>query len=229
MFCGKCGAQIPDNSVFCPSCGANLGSNNSQNNNNTPAQNQYNPTPYPNVNKGGTGAKLGANKNQIIGMAAIGLIALVILVLIFSLVGGRGYKKTAEKFVASVMEADAKSMLKLIPEKVKTGALEDMGYSKKDTKILAEELEDEFGYLSMMSELDDFSYKCKVTGAEKYKTKELRDIQNEYKEEYGVKVKDAKKVKVNLTVKYVGLEEDQELEIPVIKVGKSWYVDIENF
>lgn len=237
MFCGKCGAQIPDNSSFCPSCGANTSNTNQNPAANNPANPSGNPMPnpsapnripFPGANRAAA-AVTGTNKNQIIGIAAVAAIVVLVLILLISCVGGRGYKKTAEKFVESTMEADAKGILKLIPKKVKSATLENMGYDKKDTAILAEELEDSldysYGFLDAFA--DDWSYKYKVKEVENYSTKSLRDTQRVYKDEYDVKVKKAKIVTIELTIKYGDDEEyTEEMDVGVVKIGKSWYIDI---
>ncbi len=59
MFCSKCGSSIPDDSVFCPNCGASFASNAAPVNqapvNPAPAYQQYAPTPTP-VYQTSTGA-----------------------------------------------------------------------------------------------------------------------------------------------------------------------------
>ena len=57
---------------------------------------------------------------------------------------------------------------------------------------------------------------------------DMRYIVEDY-EEIGVKVKEAKIVEVELTVKAFGMTESSEMEIGVVKIGGSWYVDVNNF
>ena len=54
MFCYKCGNKLPDNSKFCPNCGANQNTaDNSQ-----PAASSASPTPINSTSGSGFGAKL---------------------------------------------------------------------------------------------------------------------------------------------------------------------------
>ena len=56
---------------------------------------------------------------------------------------------------------------------------------------------------------------------------ELLDIQNVYNE-YAVKVKAAKTVDVTVSIKFGEQERTQDMEMTVVKVGRSWYLDMDS-
>ena len=46
--------------------------------------------------------------------------------------------------------------------------------------------------------------------------------------EIGAKVSAAKEVEVELSVKVLGMTETETVELVVVKIGRSWYIDIES-
>jgi len=87
MYCGKCGAQIDDNALFCSNCGERTIITDTS----TPKQ-----------------PKVGAKKFVL----PLGIVAGVVLivVLIVSLIGGGGYKKTLDNYYKAHENNDADLM-----------------------------------------------------------------------------------------------------------------------
>lgn len=208
MFCGKCGTQIEDGAVSCPNCGVAV----------TPA-----PTPSDIIAPKGK-RTINFKDPKTLGIIA-GAVAVVLLV--FLLFGGQSYKSAVNNFMEGVFEADGNQILKSIPDELIDQAMEESGMSRKE---MASYLGDELG--SMFEELDyyldDWSVSHKITGTDKYDSDELAELKEDYKDYYDIKIKDALIVEVEMTVKAAGMEESTEIEIGVIKIGSSWYVDMDN-
>lgn len=81
-FCPNCGQQIFDNAVFCPNCGA-----------------ATNIAADPTVTAAAPAPAKKAPNSRVIGMAAAGVAALAVIVLVFSLVRG-AFSSPADRFVA---------------------------------------------------------------------------------------------------------------------------------
>ncbi len=210
MFCGNCGAQNPDGSAFCSECGAPLAPS-------TPAA----------PSGGAAAAAAPADKHKIIGIAAVGVAALVVLIIIIALCSGRSAKSAAKSFMEAVFDGDGEEIVDLLPKGVIKSYAERMDIKTKEAKkALEENYEDQFDGLAEM--MEDLKVTIKVTGDDEYDDEDLDDIKEAYKS-VDVKVKDAKVMLVKLTIKYKGekLELDEPVEVPVVKVGGSWYLDIQ--
>lgn len=206
MFCGNCGKQNPDNATFCSGCGAKL----------TPVS----PTPR--------GRSKRKNKNAMVGMIAVAVVAVAVIVLLVVLFSGRSAKSTGEKFIKAAFNGDGDEIVDLMPDSLFKGYAEEMNTKVGKIKDQYEEsFEDQFDSLSEM--LDDLKFTVKATGTDDYSERETERIIDYYKE-FDVKVKDAKTVDVKVTIKSHGdkLELNSPLEVPVIKVGGSWYIDYYN-
>lgn len=220
MFCAKCGAKNEEGAVFCKECGASL----------KDAETSQNPK----EGSLGNGKVLqgepdkSSRKNRLIGMAAVGIVAVVAVLALVSLFGGRGYKTTAEKFIESCIEGDAKTMYKMVPQKIFREEVEDNGYLWSERNEYLESVEESVSNQieRYFSDYGDFSFKA-IDG-EKKTGRELRELKEEYESKHEIKVKAARDVTVEMTLKKDGVSGSAELVIPVIKVGRSWYVDIEN-
>lgn len=211
MFCGKCGVQNTDDAMFCAGCGAKL-------NEDQPLSSD---TPLV-VNSG--------EKNRKIGMIAVCVIAVLLIGLLFILFGGRGYKTTVKKFVDAQFDADAKAIMQLIPDKMIDYVMEDEGYDEDDWDQFIEE-----GNESLESAMDsidryfgdDWKVSYEITDTEDVKGDDLADLKEDYKD-IGIKVSAAKTVEVELTVKADETESSNTVDISLIKIGRSWYLDIES-
>ena len=227
MFCGKCGTQFPDDAMFCPNCGSPAPS---------AAKPATPPTPPP-VPPTGTSAPSGApiggrpaapaaNKNKLIGIGAVAVVAVVLVVVAMNLFGGRSLKKTVGLCVDGMMKADASKILDAVPKKILDEELESMGYDTKKEAVeeLSDQLEDELSYLDDMYG-SKWSYSYEIVDEDGYSTQELKDLNERY-EDYDLKVSDAKRVEVEITIKDKGGDEltTQSNSLTFIKVGRSWYV-----
>ena len=208
MFCGKCGAQNADNAEFCTNCGAKFKKSSSEKKVLTvPDQN---------------------DKNKKIGIIAVSVIVIIIAVIGSVLLGGRSYKSTIEKFVDAEFKADAEAIFDLFPENMIDYALEQDGYDSDDLDDLIDDanetLQDQLDSLdSYLGEGWKISYE--ILDTEDIKGDDLDDIKDAY-EDADVKVSAAKDVEIEITVKADETESSNSLDISLIKVGRSWYLDV---
>ena len=147
-----------------------------------------------------------AKKNREKGIVLAVCVIVAVVLLVYTL-GGRSYKKTIDTFVTSQFAVDAQSIVELLPEKVVDKALEETGYS----------LDQSLG--------DDWKLSYKMTNVEDVTDDDLDDLKSNY-EDINVKVSAAKTVEVEFTLKGDETEVSNSLEISVIKVDRSWYLDL---
>lgn len=165
-----------------------------------------------------------AKKNREKGIV-LALCVIVAVVLLVYTLGGRSYKKTIDTFVTSQFAVDAQSIVELLPEKVLDKELEETGYSKTE---LVEETNDslkkQVDYINQYLG-DDWKLSYKMTNVEDVTGDDLDDLKSNY-EDINVKVSAAKTVEVEFTLKGDETEISNSLEVYVIKVDRSWYLDL---
>ena len=165
-----------------------------------------------------------AKKNREKGIV-LALCVIVAVVLLVYTLGGRSYKKTIDTFVTSQFAVDAQSIVELLPEKVLDKELEETGYSKTE---LVEETNDslkkQVDYIDQYLG-DDWKLSYKMTNVEDVTGDDLNDLKSNY-EDINVKVSAAKTVEVEFTLKGDETEISYSLEVSVIKVDRSWYLDL---
>ena len=165
-----------------------------------------------------------AKKNREKGIV-LALCVIVAVVLLVYTLGGRSYKKTIDTFVTSQFAVDAQSIVELLPEKVLDKELEETGYSKTE---LVEETNDflkkQVDYIDQYLG-DDWKLSYKMTNVEDVTGDDLNDLKSNY-EDINVKVSAAKTVEVEFTLKGDETEISNSLEVSVIRVDRSWYLDL---
>lgn len=165
-----------------------------------------------------------AKKNREKGIV-LALCVIVAVVLLVYTLGGRSYKKTIDTFVTSQFAVDAQSIVELLLEKVLDKELEETGYSKTE---LVEETNDslkkQVDYIDQYLG-DDWKLSYKMTNVEDVTGDDLNDLKSNY-EDINVKVSAAKTVEVEFTLKGDETEISNSLEVSVIKVDRSWYLDL---
>lgn len=206
MFCGKCGAMNSDNAEFCGECGSR----------------------FDGVKTSGGSVSFNDNqRNKKVGIIAVAAVAVLVVILAFALFGGRSYKAVVKQYVNASLSADAGEILELIPDEVIDVTLEDEDMTRKELKNeLNEELEDAIEYLDRYLG-DGWKFSYKIVDVEDLSGDDLDDLSDDY-EDFDVKISGAKIVEVELTIKYDGDEFSQSMEIALIKIGRSWYLDVMN-
>lgn len=209
MFCGKCGAKNADDAQFCTGCGAKL--NGGQ------------------VTKSTASVVVDANnKNRKVGMIAVAVVAVLVVALFIGLFGGRSYKKTVDKFITATFEADAESIFELLPEKMIDYALEEEGYDDDELDELIDEANEDLEYQIKQIERyygEDWKISYEIINVEDVKDRSLNSLKDDY-EDVGVKVSAAKTIEIEFTITADETEISNSMEIAVIKVGRSWYLDM---
>lgn len=218
MFCGACGAKNPDGAAFCQSCGAPL------------REMQAEAVP-----QGGSAADSiqSSQRNKMIGIAAVAAAAIVVVFLAFNLLGGRGYESTVTKFLDATLDGDAETIISLLPDKMVDQALEELGYHPSDRDQAVEELDAALQSAagSLKEALgDNLKVSYNVVSAEDLSASKLLELRQSYSV-YDIDVDGAKEVDVEMTVTATALDLSgtYTLTVPVVQVGRSWYLDAENF
>ena len=153
MFCGKCGAQVPDGSAVCPNCG-NAMTPKAQ----APKMNQSFQNAGQGFNAAGTSANM-ANGNapkkldsKKIGMIAAAIVAVIVVIFIFkALFGGGGLKgtytdgSTTFTFKGNRVTVREDAMEMSFKYKIKKDEFTIVGNSLKLSDETLEYLEDELG------------------------------------------------------------------------------------
>lgn len=209
MYCGKCGAQNADDADFCANSGAKLKKS---------APTTATTVSVPNQN----------DKNRKVGMIAVAIAAVIVVILGVFLFGGRSYKVTVEKYVDASMDANAKAIVDLIPKKVMDYALEQDGYDSSDLDDLISDLDEQLQ--DQMDSIDSYlgegwKVSYEILSEEDIKGDDLKDIKDAY-EDADVEVSAAKNVEVELTVTADETESSNSLDISLVKIGRSWYLDM---
>lgn len=210
MYCGNCGTKNDDTAAFCQACGSRL------------------TAPQTNA---GTETLAPKQPYKKTGIIAAAVIVVVIAFVGWLLFGGRGYKATVEEFFDASMDGDIESVLELIPKDVIRSEMESEGFDQGDFEAFAQEAEDELrGMMSFGGFVaDKMNLEIDITGDTDITGTELKELQDEYKAQYDVKVKKAKDVHVTVSIDAGILSGAEDVDIPVIKVGRSWYLDVGSF
>lgn len=212
MYCGNCGTKNDDTAAFCQACGAPL----------TATASKVDGLGEAAVPQGRAGSK----KKMIAVIAVI----VVILLAGWLLFGGRSYQDTVEEFFEASMDGDVRGVIELIPEDLIKNAMEAEGYDMGDMEGFITQAEDELqGMLAFGGALvGDLDFDIDITGDTDIKGAGLQEIQEDYRA-YDVDVSKAKNVQVTISLDAGALSGSEDIEVPVIKVGRSWYLDLSSF
>lgn len=225
MFCGKCGTQNPDTATFCKSCGTRL------NGQTKPAVKTATKTPVraqPQQQHKRPEPKYKRRQDKKVGMIAVAAVVVIVLILALVLFGGRSYKSTVKQFFNATFDVDGKAIVNLIPDDLISYALEESGYDEDELDEMIEDIEDEFqDQLSSINRYfgEDWDVSYEILSAESIKGDDLKDLKKDY-EKLGVKISAAKDVELELTITAGETETSNSTTISLIKVGRSWYMDV---
>lgn len=232
MYCPNCGTQNGAGSRFCGKCGAPLASaDNVYQQPAAPVQQPAAPAKQPaapayaaNPRPARPAASGGlSGKAKLIGAVA----ALVVVVLlgcwIFGVFGGGGYEDVVDDFMDSVFDGDAEGIVDCLPDEVIRMIAEDEGVTKRELiEEMQDGLDEVFGYMP-----SGVKFSHKIVYTEDVRGENLEYVKELYSE-IGAKVTDAKIVEVEMTVSAMGMTESTEVELGVVKIGGSWYIDVES-
>ena len=121
-------------------------------------------------------------------------------------------------------------MMELIPKGMVEYALEEEGYEKDELDEMLDEIEEELqdsidAMDSYMGE--DWKVSYDILDTDDVTGDDLDEVKDTYKE-YDVKVSAAKNVEIELKIEWGEEEKSTTTELSVIKVGRSWYLDLED-
>lgn len=234
MFCQKCGAENSDAAKFCKSCGRPM-----QQIPPVPSTPTATPTPMPAEKKKSGGKRIVIALVVILAIGAAFFLVrnqIGISGISFGTTSGKKaepeYMQTADEWIDCLVQGNVKGLVKLLP-------VEHVGKIVND--ILGEDLEGiiEDGLDSLIPEYQDDweSYKKdylegfedldishKAIKSTDVSGSSLEDIQSKY-QILGIKVTDAKVVTVEVTVD----DHVENVEISVVQIDKTWYVDVSSF
>ena len=215
MFCGKCGAQNADSAEFCTNCGAKLKKN---------APTIATTVSGPNQNE----------KNRKVGMIAVAIVAVVVIILGVVFFGGRSYKATVDKFVDAYVDANIEAILDLTPKKIIDYLREEYeadpdildGHDDMADLIdhLISDANEHLQHSLNRSMGKDWIFSYEITEAEDING-DVLDLITDLYEDAGVEISAAKIVTIVLTGKVDETELSNSLDILLIKVGRSWYLE----
>ena len=208
-FCGKCGAKLPDDGVFCPSCGSKV--DNAQ-------ETDFSDSSSGNINSGVPGRRI---PFAMIAAAAAAL--LVIIIAVSVIVNSTGSKGTIGKYFKCMIKEDGEKAVKLMSNVL----LEKYDDDEDD---LADFLEAEFEYY--LDVIDDelgrdpkISFKIKKE--KEYSDRKFEDLMEYLEEYYDIDTRDVKAVKtvsVDMTIKAEGRKDETEGEFIMIKEKGKWRI-----
>ena len=216
MFCGKCGANNPDGASFCKECGAPLAAPE------TPAGAK--------ATFGGAAVKAAptdSKRYKKIGIAAVVVAVVLVFTLLSSLSGGgaKSAEDAALRYTNAIFKPDAKAVFNLFHKDIKkaTKSKELNEAIRQTDSELERQLKQLDNYLG-----EGWKYSCNVTEINDVSEWEMEWIQQRYETKYKIKVTEAQKVRVAITITAGNNKDTEKVTVPVIKVGSSWYLDPEN-
>ena len=167
--------------------------------------------------------------NRRTGVAVLAVLAFIMVALTLFAVSGRSYRSTVDQFFNASFEADAAQILELAPEKVAVYLQEEAGFDsleemiKDANKELQKNVDSLDRYLG-----DDWEVDVEITNVEVLTNQELADVEEMY-EDFDLKVSNAKMLEVEFVVRSEQSENSTNLEIPVVKIGRNWYLNALEF
>lgn len=225
MYCRSCGTENPENAVFCRNCGESL--KREQRPTYTQSERNHAIDKLPPRRAKRKAANIRSKRRERFTPVVV---VVLLLFAAFMLFGGRSYKATIDQFVDAQFKVDAAAIFKLIPDEFVDYMLEDEGYDRDDFDDLLSEVDEAIqDQLDTIERYlgDDWSVTYKIVHVEDVKGDALKELKETYKTR-DVKISAAKVTEVELTVTVGERDVSNSLDIPLIKVGRSWYLDADS-
>lgn len=210
MFCKYCGAEIGITDVYCKKCGGRNETQITQNKERNSAATQK-------------------NKKVKTSIYIIGVLVIVLIFVTVFLLRGRSYERAVDQFCDAVYTADAKALVDLLPKTVLDNVLEQNGYNRENMDEFIQEGEKSLQEQAETLELfwgGNVELTPVILNDEEIIGEELDELKDSY-EEMNVKISAAKNVEVGFD-ELGGVWENTSINIPLIKSGRSWYIDVLN-
>ena len=192
---------------------------------------QYGQQPQGNKPAGGGFDKV---KNAIVNNKKIVIIAaaaVVALILIFNIIGGiashgkQSPKAVIKAYVNAVEKQSGKKMYKLIDKKIIKYIKDENDIDKED---MIEQLDDvmEYSGEALENQVGKVkSIKVKFKKIKKLKGSKLEDKQEDYEDEYDIKVSQVARVEATIKVKGKDDDVEEDITMYVYKRAGKWYLD----
>ncbi len=168
------------------------------------------------------------NNKKIVIIAAAAVVALI---LIFNIIGGiAGHGKQSPKavvkaYVNAVEKQSGKKMYKLIDKKIIKYIKDENDIDKED---MIEQLDDvmEYSGEALENQVGKVkSIKVKFKKIKKLKGSKLEDKQEDYEDEYDIKVSQVARVEATIKVKGKDDDVEEDITMYVYKRAGKWYLD----
>lgn len=218
-FCSNCGSEMKEGALFCTQCGTKATDGVQQETIYTMDTSNSTPNIYVNY----TTVDRKPNKNKMIGMAVVGVVALLAVFLIVSLIGlftTPGYERPIKYVIEGFEEGKLKTMMKAIPDYIKKDFEDKFEeyYDSNTDNMIIERLE------TMYGKRRNISYVVKEK--DKWDKEEIDELEDDIKDRYGEEVNIKTAYTLDLEMKMKGSENSTEVEdsLTVIKIGMRWYL-----
>ena len=168
-----------------------------------------------------------------IGIMAVSAAALVVIAgitaLCIFLFGGTSYQKAIDNMMKATLDADAKAAYAMFPKAYQQKLLKEEGYANEREAIedIANELENtKTGLDNLLGKGWQYSYK--ILSVENRSSRELRELKEEYLDDYDIQIDGAMEAEVELAIRCEQGNQSSTLDVPLMKIGRSWYIDFAN-
>lgn len=154
----------------------------------------------------------------------IAVVVVAVVAIIFIFFGGRGYKSVAKTYAKAYLNADAKKLVSLLPDgRVQT--LIDDWYSDVDEIVRDVQSSIDSNIRELKASWDpETNISYKIVSAEDYTGNELKELKQDYIDNYHEKVSKAKEIVIEFSAKNKERNYSDNKTITVVKIGRSWYV-----
>lgn len=222
-FCKFCGKEIPDGSVCdCPEAQAAAAASTSSDASSvetssaaeTSSPEPSSPYPTEEASVKPSGSKTGAAV-LIAGL----VIVLLIIIGIISAIAGGGYKKPVKNFAKALNKGDGKLLAEtMLTDEILDEVDDDDFDDLSDTlESIIDFAEDEYG--------KNIKFSISIEDKEKLSKSEIKDIEEEYEDNFDAKVEITKgyELDTELTIKGKDGKDEDDLTITVVKIkGEGW-------
>ncbi len=168
-----------------------------------------------------------------IGIMAVSAAALVVIAgitaLCIFLFGGTSYQKAIDNMMKATLDADAKAAYAMLPKAYQQKMLKERGYANEREAIedIANELENtKTGLDNLLGKGWQYSYK--ILSVENRSSRELRELKEEYLDDYDIQIDGAMEAEVEFAIRCEQGNQSSTLDVPLMKIGRSWYIDFAN-
>ena len=165
------------------------------------------------------------------------LVLSLVLVLSLAACGKSGGKKeksgktpesVAEKYMEAALDADFEKIMDLVHKDVINNGMEAEGMDEDDLQELIDEHNEDLNDVLAELEEEDVKLTYEIVDTEALDKEMVESGKEYYEDEYDVEITDAKCVEIEITIEVDGDAETETLDIYVVKIGGSWYLDIDS-